>query len=340
MAYYQRDDHNGGYKNSATPPYSNNQDTYAMHNMPQTAYTGANQQSYYDDKNTNYNSYYNAPTPASSEGYNYPGPTPKAHQNPADYQHIYEPQGYVDKPDFYNVDGPKKRSCCDLLCCGCCVCCPRWFRWIACIILLIIIGLGIAVGVLAAIFKTPSVDFKGIEGQPSFNLQGTTANISTVLSISVNNPNIESVTFEKIIAKAYYPNYHNISLGGGQKNDVHISSNAITNILFPFNLIIDLSLPEQQSIMTDLLGKCGFLGGEKEQISIDYDVQPTIKIIGIPITITVSDTARFPCPLQESDFDTLVSSTLGSIFGSAATGSGGLGDLIGNAAKAAGITGS
>ncbi|KAI9018708.1 hypothetical protein CLU79DRAFT_284528 [Phycomyces nitens] len=332
MAYY-RDDPNTGHQNSATPPQS--RDNYPLHDMPQSAYSRGNQQ-YYDDKNSNYNSYYNASTPPN-DGYNYQGPAQKNHHNPADYQHIYEPQGYVDKPDFYD-DGPKKRSCCDLLCCGCCVCCPRWLRWIACILLLIIVGLGIAVGVLAAIFKTPSVDFKGIDGVPSFNLQGTTANISAVLSISVNNPNIESVTFEKIIAKAYYPNYRNTSLGGGQKNNVHISSNAITNILFPFSLIIDLSLAQQQYIMTDLLGKCGFLGGQKEDIRIEYDVQPTIKIIGIPITITVSDSVSFPCPLQESDFDTLVKGTLGSILSSSG-GSGGLGDLLGKAASTVGAIG-
>lgn len=43
--------------------------------------------------------------------------------------------------------------------------------------------------------------------------------------------------------------------------------------------------------------KCGLTGGQKQQLTIDYDVVPTIKIIGIPISFTISNSANFDCPL-------------------------------------------
>lgn len=93
------------------------------------------------------------------------------------------------------------RSCCDTLCCGCCTCCPKWCRWISCILLLIIIIIGIIVGVLAALFKVPTVEFTGIQGTPAFGLVGlTTVNLNVSLGFVVSNPNIESVTFTTLVA--------------------------------------------------------------------------------------------------------------------------------------------
>lgn len=94
----------------------------------------------------------------------------------------------------------QSRSCCDRICCGCCTCCPRWCRWLACIIFLIIVALGIVVGVLAAMFKVPSVNFQGVQGSPSFALVGTSANFNLSLGFVVTNPNIESVTFTTLTA--------------------------------------------------------------------------------------------------------------------------------------------
>lgn len=94
----------------------------------------------------------------------------------------------------------RPRSCCDRICCGCCFCCPLWCRWIFCIIFLLAIGIAIAIGVLASMFKKPSVDFTGIQGQPAFGLSGTTANLNISLGFTINNPNIESVTFKTVTA--------------------------------------------------------------------------------------------------------------------------------------------
>lgn len=62
------------------------------------------------------------------------------------------------------------------------------------------VALGIVVGVLAAMFKTPSVNFNGVQGSPSIGLVGTAVNLNLSLGFTVTNPNIESVTFTTLTA--------------------------------------------------------------------------------------------------------------------------------------------
>lgn len=107
---------------------------------------------------------------------------------------------YHNHEKFARGNNRERRSCCDTICCGCCTCCPRWCRWISCILFIIIIILGIVIGVLAALFKTPSVDFTGVQGSPAFGLVGTTVDLNFTLGFSVDNPNIESVTFKTLVA--------------------------------------------------------------------------------------------------------------------------------------------
>ncbi|KAG0186941.1 Adenosine 5'-monophosphoramidase [Apophysomyces sp. BC1034] len=301
--YYHHDDYYYTHNNNNNN-YAYQHDAYAMQQVPHSPpptvpyHDQRHYDQYHMEQQQHYDPAYNSkvavegPMPATATGYQ-----PDIRQRAS----ILNPSNqYLHLNDEKQYEYPKeRRSCCDWFCCGCCCgCCPRWIRWIACILLLLIVGLGIAIGVLAALFKTPDVKFNGLNGEPQFNLVGTTANISFSLSISVNNPNIESVTFSNIVAKAYYPGYRDHSIGGGQKDGVHISSNAITNIIFPFSISIS---PADTAILTDILSKCGLLGGEKQNIKVDYDVIPTIKILGIPISPTISNSANFPCPLELPD---------------------------------------
>jgi hypothetical protein len=65
---------------------------------------------------------------------------------------------------------------------------------------LIIIIIAIVIGVLAGLFKKPSVEYTGTQNDPTFSLSGTTVNLNMTLGFSVDNPNIESVTFKSIAA--------------------------------------------------------------------------------------------------------------------------------------------
>ncbi|KAI7894895.1 uncharacterized protein EV154DRAFT_414404 [Mucor mucedo] len=192
------------------------------------------------------------------------------------------------------------RSCCDKLCCGCCTCCPRWCRWISCCLLLLIIVIGIVVGVLAALFKVPTVEFTGIQGTPEFGMVGlTTVNLNVSLGFVVNNPNIESVTFTTLVATA---NYHGDTtpLGGGTLHDLHIGSHSVTNISFPFAMSIDVTNNNNIAVLSKIMADCGLGGGTAKDIQLDYKVVATVTIIGVPISVPVSNTIGFKCPIDVS----------------------------------------
>ncbi|CAO3609662.1 unnamed protein product [Cunninghamella blakesleeana] len=273
MAYNNNHGHSPYYPQTQTP-YN---DSYPMSNVNHGGATPVAYDPYYEG-------YHSAGD--HNQGYQ--------HLNNNDNVNIYEPP--LEK---------KRRSCLDCICCGCCTCCPRWIRYCSCLILLIIIALGIVIGVLAAIFKKPTIEFNGLSGEPQFNLNGTVANIQFNTNFTVNNPNVESVTFSNIQAVAYYPNIagHDLSkspIGGGNKSDVAIGSYSVTNIIFPFTLHIDATNPTTFPVVNDLLTRCGITGGQRQPIKINYDITPTIKIIGIPISITISSSSSFDCPESAS----------------------------------------
>ncbi|KAI9489114.1 hypothetical protein BDB00DRAFT_845217 [Zychaea mexicana] len=267
MASYYNNQHDYG----APPPPQHYQDSsYPMYDMG------------YRDNNVT------SPTVATDDGYGAKR-SRNSRQN-GQYQHLGD-----GGPVLYVEQQPEKRSCLDKMCCGCCTCFPRWARWICCFLFLIIVAIGIVIGVLAALFKTPEINFNGLQGEPSFNLTGTTANFNFNLNITVDNPNVLGVTFEKIEAKAYYPGYRDKSIGGGIKDNVHIGKETVTTIIFPFTISVDAMNTETQAILYDIMGKCGVLGGEAPGITIDYDVVPTLDIIGIKISPTISNSANLPC---------------------------------------------
>ncbi|KAI8344860.1 hypothetical protein BC941DRAFT_409835 [Chlamydoabsidia padenii] len=251
------------------------------------------------------------------------------------YQPYHKPAGHsYDSDDEEDGHGMlpiprerRKRSCMDKLCCGCCVCCPRWARYCSCILLLLLIAVAIVIGVLAALFKMPQVHMSGLESQPVVNItNGNQINMAFQLQVSVDNPNVEGITFDTIVAKAFYPNHHDIQLGGGEKSQVQILKNAQTNFTFPFQIMIDMSNPSYQAIINDLFSKCGLDGSVKQQIKIDYDVIPTVKFGLIPISITISNSASFDCPdvlTHLGDLASTVGSSngIGAIASSAAGGS-------------------
>jgi hypothetical protein len=160
----------------------------------------AQQPQYHDYNDYHYNDHHN-----DSYAMNDMNHSQQYHEDPY-YPREQQPEhDYLAQEKQYNAESfsraKEHRSCCDIICCGCCTCCPRWCRWITCILFIIIIGLGIAIGVLAALFKMPSIDFNGMSDTPSFSLSGTTVVIGFNLNFGVNNPNVESVTFKSIDAK-------------------------------------------------------------------------------------------------------------------------------------------
>lgn len=87
-------------------------------------------------------------------------------------------------------------------------------------------------------------------------------------------------------------------VGGGNVTNLHINSNGITDIVFPFEVSIDSQDPLQQGVIMDLVTRCGLDGSTPENINFDYYIYPTVRIAGIDITIKISKSMSIPCPLK------------------------------------------
>ncbi|KAI8334573.1 hypothetical protein BC941DRAFT_338824, partial [Chlamydoabsidia padenii] len=140
-----------------------------------------------------------------------------------------------------------------------------------------------------------------IQGTPDFSLTGTTGSMQFNMNIIINNPNIVSVTFRNIEAKAYYPNVGGMDLsktpiGGGNKTNVRIGAQSITTLLFPFTIHFDAFSKSTAPIVNDLLQKCGINNQAKQDIVINYSVTPLIQLFDFPITFTIYSHSSFACP--------------------------------------------
>ncbi|KAG1454701.1 hypothetical protein G6F56_007255 [Rhizopus delemar] len=157
--------------------------------------------------------------------------------------------------------------------------------------------------------EVPTVQFTGLKESPTITSLNSVLNMTFSLGITVDNPNFESITFEKISADAYYPSPYNVQVGGGEVDNVHIVSNGITNITFPFSITINSTDTAQQGVLMDLVTKCGLDGSTKQNIDFNYYVHPTVRIIGIAITPTISKSMSIACPLQGDDLTSILGSS-------------------------------
>lgn len=104
-------------------------------------------------------------------------------------------------------------------------------------------------------------------------------------------------------------------------DDVHIGSNSISNITFPFTITFDPAQPNGASMMADIATKCGLLGGTSSDITINYKLIVTVDIIGIKISPSIDESATFPCPISGGNLPSDLTTALGALE------SGGLGGL-------------
>lgn len=92
-------------------------------------------------------------------------------------------------------------------------------------------------------------------------------------------------------------------LGGGTLHDLYIGSHSVTNISFPFSLVMDVTDSQTRVIAAKMMADCGIGGGTAGNINIDYKVVATVKIIGISITVPYSRSVEIKCPLDVSIVD-------------------------------------
>ncbi|KAI8875084.1 hypothetical protein K501DRAFT_218547 [Backusella circina FSU 941] len=215
---------------------------------------------------------------------------------------------YAQQRPYIPLERKKKRSCIDKMCCGCCTCCPKWLRWCTCFIFIILLIICIVIGVLAALFKVPEVSFTDPASPVVTHPSATSINISSSIAITVQNPNIEGLTFSMIKADAYYPSPYNVYIGGGEVDNVHIESKGVTQFTFPFSVLVDSQESGDQGAIMDLVTRCGLDGSTAKNIDLDLKIYPTVHIGVIPITPTISKSVSFPCPLKTEDISGLFGS--------------------------------
>ncbi|KAG1444545.1 hypothetical protein G6F56_010257 [Rhizopus delemar] len=164
--------------------------------------------------------------------------------------------------------------------------------------------------VLAAMFKSPQVDFTGIQGTPSFAVNGTVLNLNLNLGFTV-----------------YYHGFNNTSIGSGTLNDLHISSNAHTNIQFPFLISIDASNNNSKTIATQLLSDCGVGGATQQKINLDYKVVATVKLFSFNIHVPYSSSVDFDCPMSTTTQQEILNTIGKTLLGLVSKANGVLGSL-------------
>jgi hypothetical protein len=78
-----------------------------------------------------------------------------------------------------------------------------------------------------------------------------------------------------------------------------INPGSTTQFVFPFQLHYDPTLDPGYAILFDMMTRCGFLGPPHQQdIQVNYDLKPTVRVVGVPVSPTIHQTASFPCPVQ------------------------------------------
>ncbi|KAM0754026.1 hypothetical protein T439DRAFT_169808 [Meredithblackwellia eburnea MCA 4105] len=154
----------------------------------------------------------------------------------------------------------------------------------------IILVLVILVSIVASFLlwtRPPDVTFNGVEAPASGSEVTTQSNgfiLNFQLNIGVVNPNFFGVTFKEIKATGAYSTAPTKNLGGGSLSDVTIPKNSNTTIHFPFTINYTLSQDSDLSIAKDIAKKCGFTGSTASDLTIDYTVTLSLKILSTVIS--------------------------------------------------------
>jgi len=127
---------------------------------------------------------------------------------------------------------------------------------------------------------------------------GFQVNLSTV--ISVDNFNYFDVAMRKIEVDVFYP-INNSPIGGGVANNILFKSDTETNFTFPFALTYNPSSDASGQVLADIATKCGVGGGQRSDISVNYQLTLGIQVLLFTLSPVISNVFTFPCPIKASD---------------------------------------
>nr|XP_019043544.1 hypothetical protein I302_08123 [Kwoniella bestiolae CBS 10118]OCF22474.1 hypothetical protein I302_08123 [Kwoniella bestiolae CBS 10118] len=150
--------------------------------------------------------------------------------------------------------------------------------------------------------RPPSFALNSVNlGSSPVSLTTNGLTVSFDLSISVANPNWFNADFKEITATAQYPGNNTNTFGGGTLYNLNFVGYTQSTFDFPFTLNYTLAKDPNQVILKDLISKCGISGGAKKDITVDYDLYLKLKILGVTVSPTISNSASFECPITASD---------------------------------------
>jgi LEA14-like dessication related protein len=132
-------------------------------------------------------------------------------------------------------------------------------------------------------------------------------NINLAINISVSNPNYFSVSLSKITADITYP-INKTDIGGGSAKDLTFQSHSNQTFTFPFVISYKKSLDPNNDILVDLATKCGVIGSNKSNISVNYKITLGIRFLFVTVSPSVSNSFSFECPMSKSDLEGLLNS--------------------------------
>ena len=76
---------------------------------------------------------------------------------------------------------------------------------------------------------------------------------------------------KKIQADIVYP-INDTPLGGGTANDIAFKNGEQTNFTLPFTLTYSPLADSSGQVLGDIAKKCGALGGQKQDLSVNYKI--------------------------------------------------------------------
>ncbi|EPQ58313.1 hypothetical protein GLOTRDRAFT_72623 [Gloeophyllum trabeum ATCC 11539] len=176
----------------------------------------------------------------------------------------------------------------------------------------LLIALFLVVSIILSLLlwiRPPSIDILNV-GAPTtgseiqFTNDGT-LNINLAVNITVNNPNYFSVDFKQIKAQIFYP-INNTAIGGGQENNIVFDAGKTTNFTFPFTIAYKASDDPTQAVLSDIAQKCGFGGGAKSNLVVDYKLTLGLRTLAVTVSPIISNQFSFACPLSQSDIEQIL----------------------------------
>ncbi|KAK3842761.1 MAG: hypothetical protein J3R72DRAFT_442361 [Linnemannia gamsii] len=238
-----------------------------------------------------------------------------------------EPYSYTSSPSVSVIKAPKERPTCLPWCCPCIR--LTWVRIICCLCLVLVLIIAILAILVFAVFKLPTIDYLGTVGAPqfTFNKGNTTFGVDMVANISVKNPNPLGFSFQLIAVGAYFPGFKAALGGRGNVTNVDFPSHSTQSIQFPISVAYDRHQDPGLRIIKTILSKCGILGGTVHELTINYDVMASVKVLGISMNPNLDNqTYSFTCPENIREIATEIPGGIAAIIGDI---KGGVGGIIG-----------